>query len=577
MKVKLAKTAGFCMGVRRAIEMVLAEANKGKGPIYTYGPLIHNNQVLELLESKGIKGLENLEDLKEGVLFIRAHGISPRERKSLKSSGLKLIDATCPRVAWVQSIIRYHTSKGYSAVITGDMDHPEVIGLVGYANGRAHVVNSVDEIANLPDSEKMFLVAQTTQDERKFLEIEKTFKDRFPDGLVFHTICDATHNRQEEVRSFNGHVDGVVVVGGYHSGNTQRLVQVSVASGMRTFHVERASDLDRASLSSMDVVGVTAGASTPNWMIREVLKEIEAIHSLKETILGRGIKQVLKFLFLSNLGIVFGAFSLAHGAAVLSGRTPDFILPSIAFLYIYAMHVVNRFLDRKASTYSDPERANFYEKNKLFLILTTIASMIGAFVLSYHLGATFFLTIAGLSLLGIIYSIPIVPGRLRHLWRYSKIKDIPGSKTLSMALAWGVVIALLPVLKSEHVRISATVVSFFFVFPMAYVISALFDVFQVQGDLIVGAETVPVILGEKRTLVLLKWILILSSVLLGVAPLLGWVGPFSYLLLLCFFSLALCLLTYERGWLHPGIRMEAMLEGNFILAGLLGLIWQLAL
>jgi 4-hydroxy-3-methylbut-2-enyl diphosphate reductase len=563
------------MGVRRAMEMVLTEANKGQDPISTFGPLIHNEQVMELLESKGVSSLNDIDEFNEGTLVIRAHGIPPHQRKALRESGLRLIDATCPRVARVQSIIRYHTKKGYTAIIVGDRDHPEVIGLLGYGNGRAHVINTVDEVSTIPDSDKVFLVAQTTQDEERYREIVEAVMKRFPGALTFDTICDATIDRQEEIRSFVGQVDAVVVVGGYHSGNTKRLVQISEEAGLPTFHVETEKDLDKEMLSSMEVIGVTAGASTPNWMIKNVVKEIEAIRSRRETFFGRWIKNAFKFMLLSNLLVALGGFALAYAAAILSGRTPDLIHPCLALLYIYAMHVLNRFLDKGASTYNDPERAGFYGKHRGFLILSGVFSMIGALGLSYYLGTMVFFAIAGLSILGIIYSIPIVPIRLRHLWRYSKIKDIPGSKTLSVALAWGVLISLLPLLEPTSMALLPAIISFFVVFSMVYVRSAIFDIFQVQGDLIVGVETLPIVLGEKRTLLLLRWVILLGALFLASAALTGLVAPFSYLLLLVFLSLSLCLLVYQKRWLYPGTRLEAMVEGNFFLAGLLALIWQI--
>lgn len=563
------------MGVRRAMEMVLTEANKGQDRISTFGPLIHNRQVIELLESKGVTPLEDIEEFNEGTLVIRAHGIPPNQRKVLRESGLRLIDATCPRVARVQSIIRYHTKKGYTAIIVGDRDHPEVIGLLGYGNGRAHVINSLDEVSRIPYTEKVFIVAQTTQDEKKYGEIVEAIMERFPDALTFDTICDATINRQEEIRSFVGQVDAVVVVGGYHSGNTKRLVQISEQAGLPTFHVETERDLDKDKLASMEVIGVTAGASTPNWMIKNVVKEIEAIRSRQETFLGRWIKIAFKFLLLSNLLVAFAGLALAYAASILSGRRPDLIHPTLALLYIYAMHVLNRFLDKGASTYNDPERASFYRRHRVFLIISGVFSMIGALGLSYYLGTMVFFAIAGLSILGIIYSIPIVPISLRHLWRYSKIKDIPGSKTLSVALAWGVVISLLPLLESTSMGWPKAMVSFLCVFSMVYVRSALFDIFQVQGDLIVGVETLPIVLGERRTLLLLKWTILCGALILALAAITGLVGPFSYLLLFVFLSFTFCLLVYQKRWQYPGIRLEAMVEGNFFLAGLLALIWQI--
>ena len=289
MKVKLAKTAGFCMGVRRALEMVLSEANRNQGTIYTYGPLIHNQQVMDLLATKKVEVFEPGHGIEQGTLFIRAHGIPPQERKRLKASGLNVMDATCPRVARVQALIRYHTGKGYTAVIVGDRDHAEVIGLKGHGNGKAHVVGNVNDVDQLPEAEKVIVVAQTTQEKQAFDAVVAAVKRRFPDALVFDTICDATRDRQDEVRALAPHVDAIVVVGGYHSGNTRRLAQVAQSTGLPVFHVETAEELDKERLASMEVIGVTAGASTPNWMIRKVVQEIETLRSRKERRLGRWI------------------------------------------------------------------------------------------------------------------------------------------------------------------------------------------------------------------------------------------------------------------------------------------------
>jgi 4-hydroxy-3-methylbut-2-enyl diphosphate reductase len=574
LKVKLAKTAGFCMGVRRAMEMVLAEVNKGTCPLYTYGPLIHNRQVSVLLETKGVKAIDHIEGLHDGTIVIRAHGIPPAERRRIKSSGLRIRDATCPRVAWVQAIISSHTKRGYHAVIVGDKDHPEVMGLMGYAHGQTIAIKSAAEVAQLPRMKKLFVVAQTTQSGKNFQEVVKAIEARFPDALVFDTICDATYSRQEEVKGFSGHVDGVVVVGGYNSGNTQRLVQISREAGIPTFHVETEKELAKEELAAMEVVGVTAGASTPNWMIKSIVRSIEGIQSRTETVLGRWLLGIGRFLLLSNVVVAAGAFALAYAAAILYGRRADIIYPSLAFCYVYAMHVLNRLLDKGASAYNDPEVATFYRKYRTFLVLSGIISITTALALSFYLGLSVFFAMAGLSLLGIAYSIPLVPEGIRHLWDYSRIKDIPGSKTLSEALAWGAVIVLLPLLGSHTIELLAALVAFIFVFCLTYVRSALFDIFQAQGDLIVGVETLPTILGEERTLLLLKGVAVFAGVFLIAAPLSGVTGPFAYLMLLSILSSALCLLAYERKWLHPGRRFEALVEGNFFLAGLLGLIWQ---
>lgn len=562
------------MGVRRALERVLGEAYKDPGPIYTYGPLIHNEQVMNLLESKGVHVAKNISALKHGTIIIRAHGIPPHERKLLKASGLKIIDATCPRVARVQSLIRYHTHKGYLAVIVGEQDHPEVIGLKGHGNGNAVVISTEEEVALVPEAEKILVVAQTTQEKQTYERIVETIKKRFPEALVFNTICGATESRQDEVRALAAHVDGIVVVGGFHSGNTRRLAQVASSTGLPVFHVETDQELDWDKLSAMETIGVTAGASTPNWMINKVVQRIESIRSRRETALDRFLRYTIKFIFQTNIVAAFGAFSLAHAMNVLSRRPPDLVLPSLAFLYIYAMHVLNRLLDKGASTYNDPERAAFYRRYRSLLILSGLIAIGGALSLSAFLSLPAFLATAGLSLLGTIYSLPIVPLRRRHLWRYSKIKDIPGSKTFAQAFAWAAVMALLPLLGTPRGPWTGEVVSFFFVFSVVYVRSAFFDIFQVQGDLIVGSETLPITLGEKRTLWLLKWVILAGSILLAVAPLFRWVGPFAYLLLLCYLTLAFCILAYERQALYPGTRSEAFVEASLFLAGLLALLWQ---
>jgi 4-hydroxy-3-methylbut-2-enyl diphosphate reductase len=557
------------------MELVLAEANRHEGVLYTYGPLIHNTQVIDLLKSKNVESIDNISGIKNGTVLIRAHGIPPEERSMLKASCMKIIDATCPRVAKVQSIIRRHAKKGYTPVIVGDRDHAEVIGLVGYGEGKAIVINSVEELSHLPESEKICLVAQTTQNEKVYEDITRKVTKRLPDTLVFNTICEATSERQTEVKEIAANVDCMVVVGGYHSGNTRRLALVSEEAGTRTYHIETEKEIKKEDFKNMEVVGVTAGASTPNWMIKNVIKEIEGIKGRNETFLERWLKTIFKFLLLSNLLVSLGALSLSFSAAVLSDRKPDIIYPMLSFFYIYAIHVIYRFLDKGASTYNDPERAGFYKRHRVFLGLSSLMSIFCALSLSYSMGLNVFIVMSGLFFLGIFYSIPIVPSGVRHLWRYAKIKDIPGSKTLLEAFAWAVVIALVPLLTAEAIKWPAVIVTFYVVLSLAFVRTAFFDVFQVQGDLIVGVETLPISLGEKRTMSLLKWIIATAAAVLVIAPLVGIVSVFSLLLIICFLTLSMCLVAYEKRKIYPGTFLEALVEGNLFFAGFLGVIWQI--
>lgn len=562
------------MGVRRAMQLVLTEANRGNRPLFTFGPLIHNNQVLDLLSSKDVRPVDHIDGINSGTIVIRAHGISPQTRQTLRKTGLKIIDATCPKVAQVQSIIRYLTKKGSTAIIVGNAGHAEVIGLVGYSETPAHVIETVEDVSALPHLDHAFVVAQTTQNEQNYLEVVKAIKARFPEAQVFHTICEATSHRQQEVRSFAGQVDATVVVGGFHSGNTLRLVQVSREVGLTTFHVETEKDMDRRRLSGMKVIGVTAGASTPNWMIKKVVSEIEGIKGKKETFFSHGLKKVFKLLLTNNVIVAAGAFCFAYAAALLSNRTTDITFPFLAYLYVYAMHVLNRFLDKGASAYNDPERAAFLKKHRAFLIITGIGAIASALVISYFIGITTFLVLCGLNILGIAYSLPLLPEAVRHKYAYYKIKDIPGSRSLSEALAWVAVIILLPLLEMKHIYWPAVAISSFTVFSMSYVRALLFDIFHVQGDLIVGSETLPTTLGERKTLILIKAILVSTIFILVGGAVLDLVTSFSYLVLLSLLSLSLCLLAYERRWLYPGTTLETLAEGNFFLAGFLALIWQ---
>jgi (E)-4-hydroxy-3-methyl-but-2-enyl pyrophosphate reductase len=232
MGVKLASTAGFCMGVKRAVDVVLDIArNKGDEKVYTYGPLIHNPQTVELLKKRGIIPISHIDEIEEGTIVVRAHGISPQEREKIKEKGLKIFDATCPRVARVQSIIKKHSSIGYTVIIVGDKEHPEVAGLLGYAYGNGVVVGSKDEVNALPPFNKVCVVAQTTQNSDQYGEIVERLREKFSDVVVFNTICDSTEKMQAEIKDLSAEMDGIIIVGGKNSANTRRLVMTAKQKG----------------------------------------------------------------------------------------------------------------------------------------------------------------------------------------------------------------------------------------------------------------------------------------------------------------------------------------------------------
>lgn len=277
MKLLLAKSAGFCMGVKRAIAMAQKAASKEERPVYTLGPLIHNPQELERLRAEGILPLGERDPAPRAPVIIRAHGVTPETMERLNREAETVVDATCPKVTQIQERIREHSEGGYAIVIAGDPDHPEVVGLLGYATGPAYVVRSVEEVDALPVLGRVLLVAQTTQDEVKYEEIRERFLARYPEGKALSTVCSFTRMRQSEIRRMVGEVDAMVIIGGRNSANTRRLKGISEEAGLPAYHIESASELPVEELKKHTLVGVTAGASTPEWIICEV---VEALRKL---------------------------------------------------------------------------------------------------------------------------------------------------------------------------------------------------------------------------------------------------------------------------------------------------------
>ncbi len=277
MKVEVARTAGFCMGVTRAMELALEAARAGAAPLYTLGPLIHNNQAVATLENEGIRSAGKPEDVPPGAaVIVRAHGVRPEVRRALDERRLKVIDATCPHVVASQRRIAEKSARGCSVIIVGDRDHAEITGLVGHARGPHAVIEGVEELAGLDLPAPLCIIAQTTFSERTYHRIVEEARRRFPGIEVFESICSSTKDRQREVREMAGRVEAIVVVGGRHSANTMRLAEIARSTGKPTVHVETADELDLAELAGVQTVGITAGASTPSWVIEEVVAELAA-------------------------------------------------------------------------------------------------------------------------------------------------------------------------------------------------------------------------------------------------------------------------------------------------------------
>ncbi|MBT0653661.1 4-hydroxy-3-methylbut-2-enyl diphosphate reductase [Geomobilimonas luticola] len=280
MEIIVAKRAGFCFGVKRATQMAF-EAAKEKRNTFTLGPIIHSPQVVQKLEEMGVKVRKDLAGLSDATIIIRSHGVAAEELEEAVRKELDIIDATCPFVKKAQEHVKSLSQSGYDVVVVGDADHPEVQGIVSYATGKVYVVGSDEEASRLPKMGKIGVVAQTTQSFENLQNVVMKCLARGGEIRVFNTICDATAIRQEEAKELARQVDCMVVIGGYNSANTKRLTEVCTELQPKSFQIETAQELNPAWFDKVERVGVTAGASTPKWLIDEVVERIQQINRNK--------------------------------------------------------------------------------------------------------------------------------------------------------------------------------------------------------------------------------------------------------------------------------------------------------
>ncbi len=277
MKVILAHQAGFCFGVKRATQMAFETAGTDQ-KTYTLGPIIHSPQVVGRLEELGVSVLDSLDDLEKGTIIIRSHGVTLKEINEAKQKGLDIVDATCPFVKKAQEHVKSLSEAGYGVVVVGDADHPEVQGIVSYGGEKIFVVASGEGVKKLPKMRKIGVVAQTTQAFENLKNVVSECLLRCGEIRVYNTICDATAVRQEEAKKLSSSVDCMLVVGGFNSANTRRLFEVCSEIQSQTYQIETADEIDPAWFKDAERVGVTAGASTPKWIIDEVMNKIEELN-----------------------------------------------------------------------------------------------------------------------------------------------------------------------------------------------------------------------------------------------------------------------------------------------------------
>jgi len=547
MAIRLAKTAGFCWGVKRAVDLALRVAHERPGHIFTFGPLIHNRQALDLLRTKGIEQLPS--DSHTGILpvqadgqdadgadpgrdarasgpvLIRAHGVAPEIKQSLVTRGFEVIDATCPHVARTQRIVERQAAQGSNVVIVGDRGHAEVEGLLGHAGGRGLVVEKPEDVATLPaDLGKVCVVAQTTQGGDRFERCVEAIRGRFGEVEVFNTRCNDTNNRQGELFEMASQVEAIVVVGGRGSANTKRLADLARERGVPTWHVETAEELPLDSLERFEEIGVTAGSSTPHWIIEQVVDRLRAMQRRRWPLWVRALAAVGRLLVIGQIVLAIGAAALAFAAAHLMQIQYRIEYSALPFLYLWAMHLLHIYatLPRDLSLASGPTRA--FAAHRRLALVVALVSLVVALVLSALMRPFVFSLVTLSTLVGAVYSFGKTPRGWFPQFRFRRLHQIPGSKDLCVALAWSMMVVIVPwvhvhglgdLTLSSLARLALTAS---LVFGLSLVRSVTVDVREIEGDLLLGRETLPLFISRNLTHRLLTIILIglgVESVIVG--------------------------------------------------------------
>lgn len=579
MKIIVAKTAGFCMGVKRAVDLALENAGRLPEGIRTIGPLIHNRQTLDMLKERGVSefGDDNAGN-ENGTLLIRAHGIPPRMQERYADRGHPIIDGTCPKVKTVHRVIERYRDQGFQIVIAGDEGHAEVIGLLGYAGAAGRLVHSTEDIDALPDAEKVCLVSQTTFDRTLFDRIAAGVKARYAGGevVVKKTICAATDQRQTETETLARRVDAMIVVGGRNSANTKRLAAIASAAGTRTQLIETEQEIDWNAIAPCKTIGVTAGASTPNWMIKRVTDYLRFLDRSRRRSLPNFFHRLFDIAANLNIFLALGAVAVYFVSCRTQGTSFSASGAILSFFYFLAMYLWNSLTSLETTQHLGISRYRFYHRYKPLLLFLAGAILILILGVSFISGKSLFLLMLFATVIGSVYHVTIVPPPLRRFFKYNNLKDIPSSRDLFVALAWSTVLTFIPLATRSSFTINAlTVVCFAWIFILAYLRSLIFDLRDIEGDRIMGRETLITIVGEKRAREAIR-LMIGSCIALLIA--LPWIlsgGTHRHRIVLLFTSQigALLYAGFFVGW-NPRLKstmpavFNVMADGLFYLAGL---------
>lgn len=551
--VTVAKSAGFCPGVKGAIDKVLELEASGKKPVYTLGPLIHNKQVTDMLAAKQITSVDRPEQAadKKGVLVIRAHGITPAFRAEVMQSGMEVVDATCPLVKHVHDVISKYAAEGYHTVIVGDGGHAEVIGLLGCTQGKGVVVSGPQEAKKLPAFDKVNVVAQTTQKESVFLETAEVIKKKAATCQISNTICFPTKQRQSETTQMAKNADLVIVVGGKHSANTARLAWLCRELAPQVLHIETEAELTPQQVLGPKRIFITAGASTPNWVIDQVADWVRQTRRTRH----QGFAGMLQRLWAKTVSYsfytAFAAMALTYVCMKLEGLHAQWTPLAFSWLFIFSLTTVNRAAENKTRPAGRLPAWTGYAAAVLAL---AAAALMGLRTLAL---ATLFIAA------GLLYPV-------RHLLK-SKLLSLPGTKDFCTALGWGFACAFLPAFANGMIWRKALYLAVFYAALLAFMRSVTLAFTSANKDLIIGKESFYKAFGIRITKWAVAVLLTALTAVLVTLLVITWKPALVGMLLLGNFYTIFIVIYYYSHSASRGVKEETLIDGQFFVLWLL--VW----
>lgn len=550
--VIVAKSAGFCPGVKGAIDKVLELEASGKKPIYTLGPLIHNKQVTDMLAAKQISSVDRPEQAenKSGVLVIRAHGITPAFRAEVMQSGMEVVDATCPLVKHAHEVISKYANEGYDTVIVGDSGHAEVIGLLGCTQGRGIVVSGPEEAEKLPAYDKVNVVTQTTQKETVFFATAEVVKKKAKICQISNTICHPTKLRQSETMQMAKNADLVIVVGGKHSANTARLALLCRELAPQVIHIETEAELTPEQVLPAKTIFITAGASTPNWVINQVAEWVRQTRKNRGLLGLSSLQNIWEKLVSHSVYTAFAAAALTYVCMKLEGLHFQWKPLLFSWLFVFSLTTVNRALEDRTRP-----------AGKLPAVFGYTAAVLGMFVAAL-MGLRTFSLAAVFMLAGLLYP-------YRHLLK-SKILSFPGTKDLFTALGWSFTCAFLPALVNGMLLRKASYLAVFYAGLLVFMRSVTLGFTSANKDLMIGKESFYKAFGIGKTKLAVTVLLTALTAVLLTLLLITWKPALVAMLLLGNLYTIFIVIYYYSHSVSRGIKEETLIDAQFFV------LWALA-